>query len=92
MRPIHPGEILREEYLAPLGMSANKLAQAIGVPANRISQIVAEKRVLTADTALRLAKAFGTSPEFWLNLQIAYDLRLAERASGASIGLIRRVA
>ncbi len=78
MRPIHPGEIIREEYLAPLGMSANALAQALCVPANRISGIIAGKRAVTADTALRLARAFRTSPEFWLNLQQAYDLRVAE--------------
>lgn len=79
MRPIHPGEILREEYLRPLGMSANRLAQALGVPANRISGIVSGARAVTADTALRLGKFFGTSPEFWLNLQQAFDLRTAER-------------
>ncbi len=78
MRPIHPGEILREEYLAPLDLSANALAQAIGVPANRISAIVAEERGVTADTALRLGRALGTTPEFWLNLQQTYELRLAE--------------
>ncbi len=79
MRPIHPGEILREEYLVPLDMSSNALAQAIGVPANRISAIVAGERGITADTALRLSRAFGTSPEFWLNLQQSYELRLAEQ-------------
>ncbi len=78
MRPIHPGEILREEYLVPLGMSANALATALHVPANRISGIVAGKRSVTADTALRLARAFGSTPDFWLNLQQQYDLRLAE--------------
>jgi addiction module HigA family antidote len=77
MRPIHPGEILREEYLVPMNMSANVLARAIGVPANRVSGIVAGVRGVTADTALRLARAFTTSPEFWLNMQQSYDLRLA---------------
>jgi addiction module HigA family antidote len=91
MRPIHPGEILREEYLKPLGMSSNALAHAIGVPSNRISLIVAEKRGMTADTALRLSRAFHTSPEFWLNLQIAYDLRIAEREGGASLRAVRRI-
>ena len=79
MRPIHPGEILHEEFLRPLDMSANRLAQAIDVPANRISAIVAEERAVTADTALRLSKALGTTPEFWLNLQQAFELRTAER-------------
>jgi len=68
----HPGEVLREEFLAPLGLSADKLAEAIDVPANQMS-IVQEKRGVTADIALRLAKQFGTTPEFWLNLQIAYN-------------------
>lgn len=93
MRPIHPGEILREEYLVPLDMSANALAQAIGVPANRISAIVAGERGVTADTALRLARAFGTTPTFWLNLQQAYELRLAEldRDTAAALNGIRRL-
>jgi addiction module HigA family antidote len=85
MRPIHPGEILREEFLGPLGMSANALANALAVPANRISGILNETRGVTADTALRLARYFGTTPEFWLGLQQAFDLRVAERESGATI-------
>jgi antitoxin HigA-1 len=91
MRPIHPGEILREEYLAPLGMSANALARAIGVPANRVSAIVAGKRAVTADSALRFARAFGTSPEFWLNLQTTHDLRAAEHRSGPSVRKVQPV-
>ena len=91
MRPIHPGEILREEYLVPLGMSANALAQALGVPANRVSAILAGRRAVTADSALRLARAFGTSAEFWLNLQTAHDLRVAERESGPSVRSVRPV-
>jgi antitoxin HigA-1 len=79
MRPIHPGEILREEYLLPLAMSANRLAYSLHVPPNRISAIVNGERNITADTALRLAKFFGTAPEFWLNLQQAFELRTAER-------------
>jgi addiction module HigA family antidote len=79
MRPIHPGEILREEYLVPLELSSNRLAESLHVPANRISAIVNGDRNITADTALRLAKFFGTSPEFWLNLQQAFELRTAER-------------
>ncbi len=69
MRPIHPGEILREEFLMQLGLSAHALAQALRVPATRISDLVNERRAVTADTALRLARYFGTTPEFWLNLQ-----------------------
>jgi addiction module HigA family antidote len=78
MRPIHPGEVLREDFLVPLKLSANALAHALGVPANRVSSIVAEKRDVTADTAMRLCRYFGTTPEFWLNLQQAYELRRAE--------------
>ena len=78
MRPIHPGEILREEFLVPLGMSARELEFALDVPPNRVSSIVAEKRDISADTALRLAKALGTGPEVWLNLQQTYDLHKAE--------------
>ncbi|MCZ8261078.1 MAG: HigA family addiction module antitoxin [Beijerinckiaceae bacterium] len=73
----HPGEILREEFLVPLGMSARQLAEALDVPANRISEIVRERRDITADTAIRLSRYFGTPPELWLNLQIAHDLTKA---------------
>lgn len=78
MRPIHPGEILREDYLLPLDLSAHALAKAIGVTPARVNEIVREKRGVTADTALRLAKYFGGSAEFWLNLQATYELRLAQ--------------
>lgn len=81
MRPIHPGEILREDFLLPGGMSSNALAQALHVPANRITMLVGEKRAMTADTALRLSRYFGTTPEFWLDLQKAYELRLAEQSA-----------
>ena len=74
----HPGEVLREEFLVPLGMSAREVAEAIGVPSNRISDIARERRGVTADTALRLGKFFGQSPQFWLNLQLAHDLSKAE--------------
>ncbi|HMI88388.1 MAG TPA: HigA family addiction module antitoxin [Polyangiaceae bacterium] len=87
----HPGEILREEYLVPLNLSANALAQVLGVPTNRISAIVAEKRAVTADTALRLARAFKTSPEFWLNLQQAFDLRTTERTVGSVVRGIKPI-
>lgn len=85
MRPIHPGEILREDYLVELGMSANALARALNVPAPRINDIVRERRGVSADTALRLARYFDSSPQFWLNLQAAYDLRVAEIAAGKKI-------
>ena len=75
MRPIHPGEILLEEYLRPLGMSVNALAKALNVPTTRMNEIVRERRGVTADTALRLARFFGTSDRFWLNPQPEYDLR-----------------
>lgn len=74
----HPGEILREEYLKPLGLSARALAIEIGVPPNRMSEIVAERRSVTADTAMRLARHLGTSPEFWMNMQAGYDLSKAK--------------
>jgi antitoxin HigA-1 len=79
MRPIHPGEILREEFLSPLGLSANALAMALHVPATRLHEIIKERRSITPDTALRLARYFGASAEFWLNLQTAYDLRMAKQ-------------
>jgi len=85
MRPIHPGEILREEYLVPLEMSANALATALRVPATRIHEIVNERRSITADTALRLARFFGGEAQSWINLQSAYDLRVAELESGPQI-------
>ena len=78
MRPVHPGEILREDFLVPLGMSANALAQALHVPAPRINDIVRERRGVSADTAMRLARYFGSDARSWLNMQAAYDLRVAE--------------
>jgi len=77
---VHPGEILAEEFMVPLDLSANALAARVGVPGNRISMIVAGKRGVTGDTALRLAAAFGTTPEFWMNLQQAWEL--AEARAG----------
>jgi antitoxin HigA-1 len=74
----HPGEILAEEYMKPLSLSANALGQAIGVPGNRISDIVRGRRDVSADTAIRLGRFFGVDPRFWLNLQAAYDLSRAE--------------
>ena len=77
LHPVHPGEVLSEEFLKPMGLSQNKLALSISVPPRRINEIVLEKRGITADTALRLAKFFGTSPEFWIGLQSQYDLDIA---------------
>jgi addiction module HigA family antidote len=85
IKPPHPGEIIKEDYLVPLGMSVNRLAKGLGVGAARLNEIVRGKRGITADTALRLARYFGTSPEFWLNLQSLYDLRIAERKARARI-------
>ncbi len=90
MRPIHPGEILREEFLEPLDMSARRLADVIHVPPNRVSSIIAGDREVTPDTALRLSRAFDTTPEFWLNLQQTHDLRIAE--DRVDLGDIKRVA
>ena len=78
MRPVHPGEVLREDYLVPLEMSANALAKALNVPAPRVNDIVRERRGVSADTARRLARYFGGDARSWLNLQAAYDLRVAE--------------
>ncbi len=85
MRPIHPGEILREEYLTPLGMSANALAMALHVPAPRINDIVRERRAVTPNTALRLARYFDTTAQFWLNLQSSFDLKQTESEAGSLI-------
>lgn len=85
MRPIHPGEILREDYLVPLSMSANALAKALNVPAPRINDIARERRGITADTAMRLARYFGGDARSWLNLQTAYDLRVAEISNAKRI-------
>jgi antitoxin HigA-1 len=83
--PPHPGETIKEDYLVPLGMSVNRLAKGLGIGTSRLNEIVRGKRGITADTALRLARYFGTSPEFWVNLQSLYDLRMAEREARARI-------
>jgi antitoxin HigA-1 len=85
MRPIHPGEILREEFLLPQGMTPHALALELKVPAPRINDIVRERRAITPDTALRLERYFGTTAQFWMNLQTSYDLKIAERSSGQDI-------
>ena len=83
--PVHPGEILREDLLKPLRISINRLGRDLRVPVTRMSEIVNGRRGVSADTALRLARYFGTTPEFWMNLQAAYDLDLAQRASADRI-------
>jgi addiction module HigA family antidote len=83
--PVHPGEILSEDLLKPLGISLNRLGRDLRVPVTRVSEIVHGRRSITADTALRLARYFDTTPEFWMNLQAAYDLDAAQRASADRI-------
>ncbi len=85
MRPVHPGEVLREDFLAPLGMSVNALAKALHVPTPRINDIVRGRRGVSADTAMRLARFFGGDARSWLNLQALYDLRVAEIANAKRI-------
>ena len=85
LKPIHPGEILLEEFMKPMDISINQLARDIAVPPGRVSAIVNGKRAITADTALRLGKYFGVSPEVWMGLQADYDLRVAQRAIGAEV-------
>ena len=85
MRPVHPGEILKEDFLKPAGLSVNALAKALRVPTPRINDIVLERRGITADTAMRLARYFGGDAQSWLNLQTLYDLRVAERTSSRKI-------
>lgn len=89
MRPIHPGEILREEFLIPMGLTANAVAVALMIPAPRINDIVRERRGITADTALRLSKYFGTSVEFWLGLQADYEASVARAAIADDLKSIR---
>ena len=85
LNPIHPGEVLNEEFLKPMELSQNRLAIAVGVPARRINEIALGKRSITADTALRLSRYFGNSAQFWLGLQMDYDLDVAREKSGSSI-------
>jgi antitoxin HigA-1 len=81
--PVTPGEVLREDFMVPLGLSGRSLAEELGIPANRVTEIVAGWRAITAETALMLAERFGTTAEFWLGLQMAYDLEHARRARAA---------
>ena len=85
MRPVHPGEMLREDYLKPLAMSANALAKALNVPVSRINDIVLERRGVTADTALRLERYFGGDAQGWINMQATYDLKIAEKEAAKKI-------
>ena len=85
MRPVHPGEVLREDYLVPLGLSVNALALTLGISVTRIHEIVRERRSVTPDTAMRLARYFGGDARSWMNLQAAYDLRLAEMKNAKHI-------
>lgn len=85
MPPVHPGETLLEDFLKPLGLTANRLSIELGVPVTRVNDIARGRRAITADTALRLARYFGTTPQFWMNLQANYNLELAQDASGAEI-------
>ena len=89
--PMHPGEVLREEFLIPLGLSAGALAKACGVPRTRIERIASEETAITADTALRLGKALGTSAQLWLNLQNEFDMRTAKRQIGKELDKITPV-
>ncbi len=89
LKPVHPGEVLLEEFLKPMNLSQNRLALALGVPPRRINEIVLGKRGITADTALRLGRYFGMSPQFWLGLQMDYDLDIA--ADGLEKRLAREV-
>jgi antitoxin HigA-1 len=91
LAPMHPGEVLREEFLAPLDLSPGALAKACGVPRTRIERIADEVTGITADTALRLSKAFGTTAEFWLNLQSAYDIRTAKNQISDELAEIKPV-
>ena len=87
---VHPGEVLLYDFMEPLGLSRNALGRELGVPANRVTAIVAGDRAVSADTALRLSRHFGTTPQFWLNLQALYDLEEAERASTDALRRIER--
>jgi addiction module HigA family antidote len=92
LKPIHPGEILREEFMVPLGLSSNALARAIGVTPARVNDIAREQRGITADTALRLARYLGTSHQFWMHLQDHYDVQIAQGVAGKAIAHIKPLA
>jgi antitoxin HigA-1 len=92
LRNVHPGEVLNEEFLGPMNISQNALARAVSVPPRRINEIVLGKRGITADTALRLSKAFGTSAEFWMNLQASYDLEETQNAIAPQLRIVELLA
>lgn len=87
--PVHPGEILREEFMAPLGLTGYALGKALGIPRTRIERLAAEQTPVTPDTAIRLGRYFGTSPDFWMNLQTAFDLTVAEDVGREKFEVIR---
>jgi antitoxin HigA-1 len=89
LAPVHPGEVLREDFMRPYALSANALAIAIGVTAARVNELVTGKRGITADTALRLARYFGTDPRSWMNLQLNYELEMAEQRMGDALARIQ---
>jgi addiction module HigA family antidote len=90
LAPVHPGEILTEDYMKPMGLSAYKIAAAIGVPRTRIERVAAQTSPVTADTALRLGKFLGTTAQFWMNIQAQYDLEIAEQSVSKEIAKISR--
>ena len=92
LAPVHPGEVLREEFLVPMKLTPYAVARAIGVPRTRIERLAREETPVTADTALRLARFFGTSPAFWMNMQAQHDLEVAEDALGDELKRIRKAA
>ena len=88
LTPVHPGEILKEEFIVPMGLNAAQVAARIFVPAGRITDIINNKRTITADTAIRLSKLFGTTPNFWLNLQLRYDLHIADKVKENILSIV----
>lgn len=91
MRPVHPGEVLLEEFLKPMGLDAGSLAEAIGISKSDVDEVLREERHVTAEIALRLSRAFDTSPEFWMNLQSAYSLRVAEPKMSDALNEVRQL-
>ena len=92
LRNVHPGEVLEQEFLQPMGLSQNAMARALGVPPRRVNEIVLGRRAVTADTALRLSRALGTSAEFWMNLQVCYDLEETARQIESTLASVQPLA